>query len=66
MLSVLFVGLVMLFRKVESLASEKVTVQLIIATVQQLLRWATVPEQSEPKSGGCCAPFSGGAGSQLT
>jgi len=32
---------------------------------QQLLRWATVPEQSGPKSGGggCCAPFRGGAGS---
>jgi len=25
--------------------------------VQQLLRWATVPEQSGPKCGGCCAPF---------
>jgi len=30
---------------------------------QQLLRWATVPEQSGPKiGGGCYAPFRGGAG----
>ena len=30
---------------------------------QKLLRWATVPEQSKPKSGGrYCAPFRGGTG----
>jgi len=28
---------------------------------QQLRRWATVPEHSGSKSGGCCAPFRGGA-----
>jgi len=32
-------------------------------TAQQLLRWATVwPQQTWPKSRGCCAPFRGGAG----
>jgi len=30
-------------------------------STQQQLRWATVPEQSGPKSGGCCAPFSEGS-----
>jgi len=31
----------------------------IITRAQQLLGSATVPEQSGPKSGGCCAPFCG-------
>jgi len=37
----------------------------VTTRAQQLLRWVTVPEQSGPKSGGCCAPFlwGGGAGS---
>ena len=34
-----------------------------ITRAQQLLRWATMPEQSGPKSGGCCAPLRLGAGS---
>ena len=31
-----------------------------------MLRWATVPQQSGPKSGGCCAPFCGVLGPHLT
>jgi len=31
------------------------------ASAQMQLRWATVPEQSGSKSGGCCAPFRGGS-----
>ena len=50
------------FLEVEPIA---VTGYHISTRAQQLLRWATMPEQSGPKSGGCCVPFrGGGAGSQ--
>jgi len=39
------------------------TVASVKTSAQQQLRWETVPEQSGPKSWGCCAPFRGGAGS---
>jgi len=45
------------------LSSAECEIPVTRTTAQQFLRWATVPEQSGPKSGGRCAPFRGGAGS---
>jgi len=39
---------------------------ILSPAVQELLRWATVPEQSSEKWWGCCAPFRGELGSHLT